>query len=233
MKTKRSSVIRVRSLAAAIAAYVLCVASVAMASESVTVVSGPPEKASGLYNALELGLGIGYSQPTGDVASGSPTLGDIAGPGASVELSIGWRINPNFLVGAYGTGAWFSTGDNAGSALNSWSTTAGVQGNYHILPGNDLDPWIGLGAGWRGYWVNRPEGRDARHGVDLARLQIGVDIPVVTGVSISPFAGATASLFLTQQLAQETSFSNISSPNVNVFFTAGVMGRFDVLGSTR
>jgi hypothetical protein len=81
--------------------------------------------------------------------------------------------------------------------------------------------------------VNRPEGRDARHGVDLARLQIGVDIPVVTGVSISPFAGATASLFLTQQLAQETSFSNISSPNVNVFFTAGVMGRFDVLGSTR
>jgi hypothetical protein len=56
---------------------------------------------------------------------------------------------------------------------------------------------------------------------------------VVNTVAISPFAGATATMFLTQQLAQETSFSNISSPNVNVFFSAGVMGRFDLLGSTR
>jgi hypothetical protein len=155
----------------------------------------------------------------------------MAGPGAAVELNAGWRINPSWLVGVYGTTAWFSTGSNPGNTLNNWSATAGVQGNYHFLPGEGFDPWVGLGAGWRGYWVNRPEGRDTRHGLDVARLQVGVDIPVTSGVNISPFAGATASLFLTQQLANETSFSNISSPNVNFFFTAGVMGRFDLFGS--
>jgi hypothetical protein len=217
----------------AVAASLLAIATTAMADETVTVVRAPSEGAAGLYNALELGIGIGYSQGTGDVGAGVPCLCDSAGPGAALELSVGWRINPHFLVGAYGTGSWFTTGDNAANARNNWSTTAGVQGNYHILPNKSFDPWIGVGTGWRGYWVNRPEGRDSRHGLDLGRLQVGVDVPVASGVAISPFVGATATLFLTQQLADESSFSNISSPNVNMFFTAGVMGRFDVFGSAR
>jgi len=60
---------------------------------------------------------------------------------------------------------------------------------------------------------------------------VGVDFPVVNRVTISPFVGATATVFLTQQLARVTAFTDIHSPNVNVFFNAGVMGRFDLLGS--
>jgi hypothetical protein len=158
-------------------------------------------------------------------------LTDSAGAGTSLELDLGWRIDPHFLVGVYGTGAWFSTGDAPGNAFNNWSATAGVQGNYHFLPGESLDPWIGIGAGWRGYWVNRPEGRDSRHGLDVARLQVGLDVPVAQGVTVSPFVGAAATLFLTQRLAQETSFSDIQERKVNVFLNAGVLGRFDLLGS--
>jgi hypothetical protein len=49
--------------------------------------------------------------------------------------------------------------------------------------------------------------------------------------SIAPYVGASASLFLAQELAQQTSFSNVHDPNVNLFFFGGVMGRFDILGN--
>jgi len=49
-------------------------------------------------------------------------------------------------------------------------------------------------------------------------------------LAVSPFVGATGTIFLTQKLAQDTAFSNISNPKVNVFFNAGVMGHFDLFG---
>jgi hypothetical protein len=57
-----------------------------------------------------------------------------------------------------------------------------------------------------------------------------VDFVVQQGISISPYIGAATTLFLTQELAQETSFSDIQNRKVNIFLNAGVMGRFDVLG---
>jgi len=206
--------------------------SAAFADQTVVISSAAPEKTSGLYNALEIGIAAGYSQGVGNVGSGVPSLTDSGGPGTSLELDVGWRIDPHFLVGVYGSGAWFSTGDAPGNAFNNWSATAGVQGNYHFLPGESFDPWVGLGTGWRGYWVNRPEGRDSRHGLDLARVQVGVDVPVASGIAVSPFIGATATLFLSQQLAPESSFSDIQDRKVNVFLNAGVMGRFDLLGNS-
>ncbi len=230
MKTKTGSMLLIKKVLA-LAASVLSVGSVAFADETVGVSASPPEKTGGLYNAFEVGIAAGYNQGVGDVGSNIPSLTNSGGPGTSLELDLGWRIDPHFLVGAYGSGAWLSTGDAAGNAFNNWSATAGVQGNYHFLPGEGLDPWVGLGAGWRGYWVNRPQGRDSRHGLDLARLQVGVDVPVASGVTVSPFVGATATLFLTQQLAQESSYSDIQDRKVNVFLNAGVMGRFDLFGS--
>jgi hypothetical protein len=68
------------------------------------------------------------------------------------------------------------------------------------------------------------------HGIDFVRLQVGVDFPVANGLTVAPFVGGTGTVFLTRELAQETSFSNISNPQVNLFFNAGVMGRFDLFG---
>ena len=231
MKTKTSSSPLVKRVGLAVAGLILSAGSVALADETVVVSGVSPEKTSGLYNAFEIGIGAGYSQGVGDVGKNVPSLTDSGGAGTSLELDLGWRIDPHFLVGIYGTGAWFTTGDAPGNAFNNWSATAGVQGAYHFLPGENLDPWISLGTGWRGYWVNRPEGRDSRHGLDLARLQVGLDVPVTNGVAVSPFVGASATLFLTQQLAQETSFTDIQDRKVNVFLNAGVLGRFDLLGS--
>jgi hypothetical protein len=37
--------------------------------------------------------------------------------------------------------------------------------------------------------------------------------------------------FLTQERAGESSFSNINSPNANVWLFGGIQGRFDLFGS--
>jgi len=219
-----------KSAAFAVAGCLVAIGCTARADETTEVSRSAPDTRSSLHNAFELGIATGYTQGVGDVGDGVGSLTDSGGPGVSAELDLGWRINPNWLVGVYGTTGWLSTGDLSGNAHNNWTTAAGIQGMYHFLPGENVDPWLTLGTGWRAYFVNRPEGRDARHGLEFARLQMGVDFAVQPGIAISPYLGASTTVFLTQELAQETSFSDIQNRKVNVFLNAGVMGRFDVLG---
>ena len=92
-----------------------------------------------------------------------------------------------------------------------------MQANYHFLPDNEWDPWVGLDTGWRGYWVKHATGTDSRHGLDIARLQAGVDYRVSPEFALSPYVGAGLTTFLTQELAAEQSFSNVRSPDVNIY----------------
>src|SRR5260370_8147059 len=232
MKTKQSSRGLAKTVAYAVAGLVLSVGTAALADETVSVARASSERTGGLYNAFESAIAAGYTQGVGDVGAGVPSLTNSGGPGTSLELDLGWRIDPHFLVGVYSTGAWFSNGDAPGNAFNNWSATAGGHGNYHFLPGENFDPWVGLGAGWRGHWINSPPGTDSPHGIDLSRLPVCVAVPVTPRVTIPPFVGATPTLFLTQQLAQTTASSDIQDRKVNVFFNAGLMGRFDLLGSS-
>jgi hypothetical protein len=215
-----------------VAALLAAAAQPALAQESGDVTAVVPRRTvGGPANAWEIGVGIGYSQGVGDIGGNSPTLTDLSHAGAEAQLNVGYRIDPHWLVGAYGTVGKYSLGSGTPDGSDIWSVTAGVQGNYHFLPDQDWDPWIGLGTGWRGHWISKSAGTDIRHGIDLARLQVGVDYRVSPEFSVSPYVGATATLFLTQELAQQTGFSNISDPNVNFFFMGGIMGRFDIMGS--
>src|SRR5262245_43039981 len=186
----------------------------------------PPPAAS---KSWEIGFGLGYSQGVGDIGGNDPTLTDLSHAGGELQLNIGYRIDRNWMVGVYGSVARYSLGNSTPDGSLIWSGTAGVQANYHIIPDGRWDPWIGLGSGWHGHWVQKHEaGTDSRQGLDLARLQVGVDYRVSTMLSVSPYIGASATMFLTQQLGHESTFSNISDPNVNFFFFGGLMGRFDV-----
>jgi len=210
----------------------LIAATPALAQEEAAVSAPASDRSPGAPSrAWEIGLGLGYSQGVGDIGGNSPTLTDLTHGGGELQLNIGYRIDPHWLVGIYGSGGKYSTGNATPSDSDVWSATAGIQANYHLLPGEQWDPWIGLGSGWHGHWISKPAGTDSRHGLDLARLQVGVDYRVSREFAVAPYVGASATMFLTQQLAQQSTFSNISDPNVNVFFFGGVMGRFDIMGS--
>lgn len=184
-----------------------------------------------LQGALELGIGVAYAQGVGSVGgSDIPSLTETAGGGELLELDVGWRLNPNLLLGAYGTGAKFNP-RRAFAGADVWTFAAGLHANWHVLPGKPVDPWIALGGGYRVYWVAQLEGTDYRHGLDIVRIQLGVDTPLTKQIAISAFFGGALSLFLTRQGPLENSYSSISSPQITAFFNAGLMARFDFFGA--
>jgi hypothetical protein len=192
------------------------------------------EQTPAVSNALELGVGAGYAQGVGDIAKGRPnTVQDFSGPGGAVEIDVGYRFSPNFMLGVYGTGAQYARGDALVDGTAVRSATAGVQANWHFRPGYTVDPWIGLATGWRGLWMTPDTGKTTTlHGLELARLQVGADYRLTPEVAISPVLGADMSTYLTENNPSLSGFTNITDPRVNFGFFAGIMGRFDVLGKT-
>src|SRR5258708_5499325 len=132
MRSKLSKMMLTKSAVFATAGWLLAVGSVAHADATTIVSRSAPDAKSTLYNAFELGLAAGYTQGVGDGGDGVRSLRDSGGPGVSAEVDLGWRINPNWLVGVYGTAGWLSTGDSAGPAKNNWTPSAGIQGAYHF-----------------------------------------------------------------------------------------------------
>lgn len=182
-------------------------------------------------NALELGVAAGYAQGVGDIAKGRSTVHDLSGPGGAVEVDVGYRLSPEFMIGVYGTGAQFSRGDMVSDGTDVRGATAGVQANYHFRPSYRIDPWVGLGAGWKGMWLSPDSGKDTSlQGLELARLQVGADYRISPEVAITPVLGADLSMYLSENGPGLSGYTNISDPRVNVAFFAGIAARFDVLG---
>jgi hypothetical protein len=180
-------------------------------------------------HAVELTIGTGYEQGFGKFTSAQPSLTDIGTAGGAVQIGAGYRIIPQLTLGLYGSGAMFGRADQVDTSTNLYSAAAGVQSDWHFLPGgHELDPWVSLSSGWRGYWLNQNVGNTSIQGLEIAKLQVGLDYRLAQSVAISPVVGADLSTFFTQSTPQSNGFTNISDPQVNTFVFAGVMGRFDV-----
>jgi hypothetical protein len=182
---------------------------------------------------VEITIGTGYAQGFGKVASGGAKLTDSAQAGGGVELGVGYRVTSHLMLGVYGSGSMFSRADQVDSSTNLYSASAGIQAAWHFLPAyQTFDPWVSIGTGWRGFWINSNAGTSSLQGMDLGRLQVGVDYRLNDAISISPVASATLTSFFTQSQAGESGFSNISSPTVSTFLFAGLQGRFDIATSS-
>lgn len=189
----------------------------------------PGRSQGGVERALEITVAGGYSQGFGDIGNGQRSLTDLSSAGGEVTLGVGYRIDRRFALGVYGSGGKYSTKDLT-SGADIWTATAGLQGSVHLMPDAEWDPWVSVGSGWRGYWIDKSGSTDSRHGWDIGRLTAGVDYRVSPEFAVSPYVGAGVTTFLTQQLASQQSFSNVDSPKVNVWLFAGVQGRFDLFG---
>ena len=182
-------------------------------------------------HALELGVGAGYAQAEGDIGAGMSALGDLSSSGRTAELQVGYRIIPHLELGVYGTFSGFTAGDEVADSTDVHGATAGLQAAWHFLPAEAIDPWLGLSTGWRGLWLGPGEGqRTSLQGFELARLQVGVDYRVTPEIAIAPVVGASLSMFVSQDAPGTNGYQDIEDPQANVFFFAGLMGRFDLLG---
>jgi len=182
-------------------------------------------------NAFELAVATGYSQGGGKLGGSMPSLEDIAGAGGAIEVDAGYRVTPNLLLGAYGTFSKYATGDLAASNDDVLGATAGIQAAWHFRPDRSVDPWVSLGTGWKGLWLDHDQGKaTSLQGLELARLQVGADYRVSEDVAISPVIGGSLGMFVSQDSAMTSDYTEITDKKVNFTGFAGLAGRFDLAG---
>lgn len=173
--------------------------------------------------AFELTIGTGYTQPFGLLRSGVG-MPSIAGAGIGFDLGLGYRIGPRWGVSLGGQYQELTSAEQL-DATRGFAVTFAVQ--YHLAPHLRTDPWLELGAGYRGLWTF-PQGDFAsalNHGPQAVRARVGLDVRVSPDIAFSPVIGADLTAFLWADSAGDN--RAVSDPAVSTFVFAGVQARFD------
>jgi hypothetical protein len=179
---------------------------------------------------LELAVGGGYTQGFGG-AGGAGSLEEVTGAGGSVEVQVGLRASPRFSLGVYGTLARFERGEAMGIGSRALGATAGIQAAWHARPSRSLAPWISVGAGWRGLWLAPNDAANSSvHGLEVVRVQLGVDYRITPGLAITPVIGAGASVFVLEDAVMPGDFTAVHGRQLGAYGFTGVLGRFDLGG---
>jgi hypothetical protein len=173
-------------------------------------------------NNFELKVGAGYTQGFGMAVPGRG-IPNVAGAGVGVPVDLDWRTSPRWSWGLQGEYQEFA---------NELNTAArGLVGNlgvtYHSSPFTTSDVWLRLAAGYRLLWSVDPPGAPTTliHGFEIAKLTVGWDIRMSSGVAIAPTVGADVNLFLWETAAGRT--IAMRSAQAGSFLFAGIQARFD------
>jgi hypothetical protein len=202
------------------------------APEAIEAEGGFDHEVASVKNAFEIGIATGYTQGGGNLGDDMGNLEDISGPGAAVELDLAYRLLPQLSVGVYGTFATYQEGDLIDSSTDVLGATAGIQAAWHFRPDRSIDPWVSVGTGWTGLWLDPSDGKaTSLQGLELARLQVGADYRLTENIAIAPVIGGSVSMFLAQDSAMTAELTEIEEKEVNVTAFAGLSGRFDLGGA--
>ena len=179
-----------------------------------------------LEKRLHLALRTGFGLPLGSYAdvrtiatfrdTNVNSLADDTYGAIPLWLDVGYRLAPSWMIGVYAMAGLVlpktaeSVNPLAGGCPESLDCSAfglrlGVQGQYRFLPGEPLDPWLGLGVGYELIWSNlngelfaQPIDASTSHaGPDLLHLQGGLDVALGDGLSLGPFLSVSAMRYTT------------------------------------
>lgn len=184
-------------------------------------------------DAFEIDVNTGYSRGFGGISKRpGDALSDVTRGGVGVGLGFNYRATPELAVGLNGQYQGLSAAPEQPTGTQVRGAAVGVEAKLHIRPYDRLDPWVGLGTGYRMLWV-APEGANnnvLNHGFQLARAQVGLDVRVSRDIALGPVIGGDVDLFLWRNPEGPTGNQPITDRRVSTFLFAGVQGRFDVGG---
>jgi hypothetical protein len=192
-------------------------------------VLGAPVRAPN--GAFEIGVDAGYAQGFGNVSPGRG-VGEVAGAGGTLGLHLGYRLDPHWYVGAAGQYQGYGTSNVRGNVGTVRGATAGIEGSYHMQPYSRLDPFVTLGTGYRAL-IESPPGtapNTVTHGLELGRVEVGLDVRPSESVAIAPVIGADVNMFM-WRTGGGAETAPLTGKGINTFVFAGLKGRFDIGGS--
>ncbi len=159
----------------------------------------PPGPSQSNAHGPSLGFRSGYGKSLGTAVDSTAQSSLIQGM-IPFWVDIGYRLNPKLYLGGYFQfGLGTVPGDCPGCSANV--IRFGFNLHYHPLPGDDYDPWVGIGVGYEILNLNLYPGNPSAslRGFEVPNLQFGVDIRAFDNLSAGPF--------ITFALAEYTSAS--------------------------
>ncbi len=210
------------------------------AQESNIPATGPAVSNTSKLHGLEFGIRAGYGFALSTADSGRYRIGT-SGFRFRVAriipfwIDLGYRINPNWYVGAFfqyaiGRGLDDCSRLNLSPMCSSNDLRFGVNAHYHFRPDRTLDPWVGVGAGYEVLNYSLQASRagfdevfPSFGGFEFGNVQLGLDYKASHTVGLGPFVVLTIA-----QFSNEISKLYYQS-GVHEWLIFGIRGTFDLI----
>ena len=199
-----------------------------------TPAAAGPAKMSGVEIGLRLGYGIplGTAYKVGDVES---KMSDNTKGRIPIRLDAGYRINPNFYVGAYfAYGIVMINKDKTPGCsqvdCSASSIDFGIMGAYHIMPDASFDPWVGVGFGLENVTSKIASTSSTIKGLTFLDLQVGGDYKVNNNLGIGPFVSFALGQYssVSSDAGSVTIGDNGSAKAMHEWLTIGIKGSYGI-----
>jgi hypothetical protein len=192
---------------------------------------------------LSVGARLGLGAPLGDRArvNGVPeSMGPSAnyGPMIPIWIDAGYRLAKFLYVGGYFQYGFLLVSSHGCPAplvgCNAHDIRGGAAVHLHFMPRSTADLWVGVGVGYEASSITFDNGVQtatrSNGGLELANVQLGVDIHPTFGVDWGPFIS-----FSFDQYATETQTLPIGSQKtyalpdetLHYFLVLGMRVQFD------
>jgi hypothetical protein len=156
-------------------------------------------------SGLVLGVRTGFGLPFGklDGEDQNSVLTDAVSGKLPLWVDFGFRVNPNFQIGAYFQYSFaflnedktFSDCKQSGVSCSGSDLIVGLGVQYHFSP-EGTDPWIGLGLGYERLAFTLSGGNQeitiATSGINFLDLSGGFDFKVAPTFGVGPFVSISA-----------------------------------------
>ncbi|HVY47315.1 MAG TPA: hypothetical protein VHB21_15610, partial [Minicystis sp.] len=156
-----------------------------------------------------------------------------AGPGAFAGASLGVRATSVLALALDARYASFVPDRAllAGTRLRGY--TLGALATVHFVPASSFDPVLSAGAGYRQIDIAPPGASEATvfHAVELARVELGLDVRPTPRLALGPFLGAAADLFAFRDPIGAPVAANPAGNGLALYLVAGLTARFDAFGA--
>ena len=181
---------------------------------------------------FRLGASVGVAAPFGKLQGDDPTLlSDFVRHQIPIALEAGYMVTPQLLLGVSAQYGFVST-QSIPSGLghpHGRDFNLGVQLQYHPSAPGRFDPWLGLGMGYESLTLSADDEHDdltlRLSGIELAKLQAGLNVRIGNVVSIGPFASYSIGTYLFQHLAGSGIARNENlDPALHEWLTFGLKG---------
>lgn len=216
-----------------------------LALSSTLIVSNAFAEEAASGTGVQVGVRLGYSLPMGESVKDSK-MSDGLKSAIPIQLDVGYRVMPALVVGGFFSYAPLQLKDGeqgcpSGADCSNYQMRFGVQGHYHLMPTEKLDPWLGAGIGYEMVGSKASKGSVESSftygGLEFLSLQAGADYKVMPKLGIGPYLNfALAQYSSTSVKVTGTGVADFDKSEdvpsdkkaMHQWLTIGVRGAFDL-----